>query len=564
MGETSDAAGPAQIDSTHLFRPRRLAGRRPCGGLRRLPPQRRRARRPSAETARARHRRRRAGGRPSPGLPRCRRRFPAGDARAFFEAAFRPLRGRAAAGPGLLHRLLRAGGGGLADADGRVHGAAAGAGPTTSSSSTRPSRPPGSTRRSASPAGPRTASANMPTARRSRPARSPAAGWNWSGSPTRSTPSSSISRGRRASALADGGTMRVTYAAKTGHPYTPIGRVLVERGALAARQRHHAGDPRLARRASGDEAAAMMAANRSYIFFREAAVDDPGAGAGGGGEGAADARPEPRRRPTRCTASTCRCGSRRPCPTGRSVQPAHDRPGHRLGDRRPGARRHLLRLGRRRRRASPGPCSAGGRFIVLEPPRRRPMSRRKPPPSEEEHGAVAARSRARSTPLKRRKPAEAKPADERPTRRGSPTSPPPHHAPAAPRAQAEAAEAAGAGARSTGGRSAASTAARSSIDARIDLHGMTQAAAHGRLIDFLRGAQASGARLVLVITGKGKTGNGEEARGRAAPPGADLAGLPRAPAGGRRLRRGRPRPWRRRGASGAPAPAHSATLAERG
>ena len=33
-------------------------------------------------------------------------------------------------------------------------------------------------------------------------------------------------------ALADGGTMRVTYAAKTGHPYTPIGRVLIEHGAL--------------------------------------------------------------------------------------------------------------------------------------------------------------------------------------------------------------------------------------------------------------------------------------------------------------------------------------------
>ena len=26
--------------------------------------------------------------------------------------------------------------------------------------------------------------------------------------------------------------MRVTYAAKTGHPYTPIGRVLIEHGAL--------------------------------------------------------------------------------------------------------------------------------------------------------------------------------------------------------------------------------------------------------------------------------------------------------------------------------------------
>ena len=33
-------------------------------------------------------------------------------------------------------------------------------------------------------------------------------------------------------ALPDGRTMRVTYAAKSGHAYTPIGRVLIEMGAL--------------------------------------------------------------------------------------------------------------------------------------------------------------------------------------------------------------------------------------------------------------------------------------------------------------------------------------------
>jgi DNA-nicking Smr family endonuclease len=43
-----------------------------------------------------------------------------------------------------------------------------------------------------------------------------------------------------------------------------------------------------------------------------------------------------------------------------------------------------------------------------------------------------------------------------------------------------------------------------SIEARIDLHGLTQAAAHGRLARFLRQAQADGAKLVLVITGKGR------------------------------------------------------------
>ena len=47
------------------------------------------------------------------------------------------------------------------------------------------------------------------------------------------------------------------------------------------------------------------------------------------------------------------------------------------------------------------------------------------------------------------------------------------------------------------------------IDARIDLHGMTQDAAERRLLRFLADAQAGGAKLVLVITGKGKTAGSE-------------------------------------------------------
>ena len=50
-----------------------------------------------------------------------------------------------------------------------------------------------------------------------------------------------------------------------------------------------------------------------------------------------------------------------------------------------------------------------------------------------------------------------------------------------------------------------------SIDGRIDLHGMTQAEAHTALARFLRQAQARDAKLVLVITGKG--GLGGEGRG---------------------------------------------------
>jgi DNA-nicking Smr family endonuclease len=41
------------------------------------------------------------------------------------------------------------------------------------------------------------------------------------------------------------------------------------------------------------------------------------------------------------------------------------------------------------------------------------------------------------------------------------------------------------------------------IEARLDLHGLTQTIAHGRLVAFLHSAAAQGLRTVLVITGKG-------------------------------------------------------------
>ncbi len=49
---------------------------------------------------------------------------------------------------------------------------------------------------------------------------------------------------------------------------------------------------------------------------------------------------------------------------------------------------------------------------------------------------------------------------------------------------------------------------REAIDARLDLHGLTQAQAHARLLHFLREAGARDARLVLVITGKGSSNVG--------------------------------------------------------
>jgi len=51
------------------------------------------------------------------------------------------------------------------------------------------------------------------------------------------------------------------------------------------------------------------------------------------------------------------------------------------------------------------------------------------------------------------------------------------------------------------------------IDARLDLHGMTQTRAHRVLFTFLQRAHRDGLRFVLVITGKGKVGGAESERG---------------------------------------------------
>jgi len=52
---------------------------------------------------------------------------------------------------------------------------------------------------------------------------------------------------------------------------------------------------------------------------------------------------------------------------------------------------------------------------------------------------------------------------------------------------------------------------REAIDARLDLHGLTQTEAHAALLRFLRRAQADGAKIALVVTGKG-TGKGSDQR----------------------------------------------------
>jgi DNA-nicking Smr family endonuclease len=49
---------------------------------------------------------------------------------------------------------------------------------------------------------------------------------------------------------------------------------------------------------------------------------------------------------------------------------------------------------------------------------------------------------------------------------------------------------------------------RRTIEARLDLHGLTQAEAHQALAHFIAGSRAAGRRCVLVITGRGRFSGG--------------------------------------------------------
>lgn len=78
--------------------------------------------------------------------------------------------------------------------------------------------------------------------------------------------------------LEDGGIMRLSFAAKSGLPYTGIGSLLVERGVLT-RDQMSMQAIRCWMSAHPQEARTLMWENRSFIFFREAKLDSQDLGA---------------------------------------------------------------------------------------------------------------------------------------------------------------------------------------------------------------------------------------------------------------------------------------------
>jgi membrane-bound lytic murein transglycosylase A len=73
--------------------------------------------------------------------------------------------------------------------------------------------------------------------------------------------------------LREGGSVRLTYVGKNGHPYTSIGKLLVERGELAS----GAASMQAVKewlRADVARGRRLMAENASYVFFRELDADE--------------------------------------------------------------------------------------------------------------------------------------------------------------------------------------------------------------------------------------------------------------------------------------------------
>jgi membrane-bound lytic murein transglycosylase A len=82
--------------------------------------------------------------------------------------------------------------------------------------------------------------------------------------------------------LADGTTVRVNYDAHNGQPYTPVGRILIERN-IIPREEMSMQRIREWMEANPDGAKDLRRANKSYVFFREVKLNDNDEAIGGQG-----------------------------------------------------------------------------------------------------------------------------------------------------------------------------------------------------------------------------------------------------------------------------------------
>ena len=303
----------------------------------------------------------------------------------------------------------------------------------------------------------------------------------------------------------DGRRARLAYDGRNGLPYASIGRILIETGEIGEGAMSLASLKawlRAAELGEGERGLALLRQNRSFVFFQLVEDFDPELGPVAGAGVALISVALDRRRSDALELRPAVLDRGEPALGGRgaaAVPSPLDRAGHRLGDCRTGSRRHILwqrrRGGRARRRNSPS-----RRVHCAHAPRRRAVKQAPPHRlrrlSDEEIALWTEVARSVSRRRGASLPAPSKPSVPR-----SPAAPP--SAPAA-RAEAKAAKPPALPLAPIERRLKRALArGRGAIDAALDLHGMNQAEAHQALRGFLRHSQARGARLVIVVTGKG-------------------------------------------------------------
>ena len=198
--------------------------------------------------------------------------------------------------------------------------------------------------------------------------------------------------------LTDGTTIRVHYDGKNGHPYSSIGRYLIDKGLLAA-DKVSMGALAKWLKADPERGKQVMWQNASYVFFRELKGAEAGRAAG------RDARSpltpgrslavDPSYHCAR-PADLRQCADHEACAQDRAVQSADGRAGRRLGHQGPRARRHLLRLRRcgwPRSRASPSTRASSSCCCPMPS---RPRRSRRPGSGDGESPAMSRTGRSRA------------------------------------------------------------------------------------------------------------------------------------------------------------------------
>ena len=147
--------------------------------------------------------------------------------------------------------------------------------------------------------------------------------------------------------LTDGSLLRVNYDSHNGHPYTPVGRILIERG-IIPREEMSMDRIRKWMAENPDGGKELRRQNKSYVFFRTPACPSTRRRRGAQGVPLTATRSIAVDKALHVYGTPFFIAADLPIATrslGDEIPQPDGRAGYRFGDRRAGARRHLFRLG---------------------------------------------------------------------------------------------------------------------------------------------------------------------------------------------------------------------------